>query len=60
MIPFMARIFSIVDVWDALTSNRPYRKAVDPAEVRQYIHGQAGAHFDPRLVDAFLGMDLAT
>jgi putative nucleotidyltransferase with HDIG domain len=53
-IPFMARIFSIVDVWDALTSNRPYRKPVDPAEVRQYIREQSGTYFDPRLVDAFL------
>jgi putative nucleotidyltransferase with HDIG domain len=58
-IPFMARIFSIVDVWDALTSNRPYRKPVDPAEVRQYIREQSGLHFDPQLVDAFLGMNLA-
>lgn len=60
IIPFAARIFAIVDVWDALTSDRPYRKAVDPAEVRLYIQGQAGAHFDPHLVGVFLGLDLAT
>ena len=58
-IPFMARIFSIVDVWDALTSNRPYRKSVEPVEVRKYIREQSGTYFDPRLVDAFLGINLA-
>ena len=58
-IPFNARIFSIVDVWDALTSNRPYREAVDPNEVRQYIREQSGTHFDPQVVDAFLGLSLA-
>ena len=58
-IPFKARIFSIVDVWDAMTSDRVYRKALAPAEARRYIHEQSGSYFDPQLVDAFLGMDLA-
>ena len=55
-IPFAARIFAIVDVWDALTSERPYRKPLDPAEVRKHIQEQSGKHFDPRVVDAFLSL----
>ncbi len=55
-IPFAARIFSVVDVWDALTSNRPYREPMDFAEVRQHIRERAGSHFDPQVVDVFLGM----
>ena len=54
-IPLSARIFSVVDVWDALTSHRPYRTPLDPAEARQYIREQSGIHFDPRIVDVFLG-----
>ena len=55
-IPFAARIFSIADVWDALTSDRPYRKRVKPEDVRSYLRGQSGTHFDPQVVDAFLSM----
>jgi HD-GYP domain-containing protein (c-di-GMP phosphodiesterase class II) len=55
-IPFGARIFAIADVWDALTSDRPYRKGVKPADVRTHLHQQAGSHFDPQVVDAFLQM----
>jgi putative two-component system response regulator len=55
-IPFAARIFSVVDVWDALTSNRPYREPMDTAEVRQLIREGSGKHFDPQVVDAFLAM----
>jgi len=57
-IPFAARIFSVVDVWDALVSNRPYRVGLNPAEVRESIRGQSGIHFEPRIVDAFLNMDV--
>jgi putative nucleotidyltransferase with HDIG domain len=53
-IPFAARIFAIVDVWDALTSERPYRDPLEPEEVRIYIQGESGKHFDPRVVKAFL------
>ncbi len=56
-IPLPARIFSVVDVWDALTSNRPYRKPMPLEEVRQYIGKQAGVHFDPHIVEVFLQMD---
>lgn len=55
-IPFSARIFAVVDVWDALVSDRPYRKAMDPGEVRDNIRAQSGLHFDPQVVDAFLAM----
>ena len=56
-IPFAARIFAVVDVWDALTSNRPYRTPVDPLEVRCHIREGSGSHFDPRVVEAFLGLN---
>ena len=53
-IPFEARIFAVVDVWDALTSIRPYREAWTPEKTRAYITAQSGTHFDPKVVDAFL------
>jgi putative nucleotidyltransferase with HDIG domain len=55
-IPLAARIFSVVDVWDALTSDRPYREPLDRAEVRRHIREEAGSHFDPKVVDVFLKM----
>ncbi len=55
-IPLAARIFAVVDVWDALTSDRPYRKAWSRAEALAYIEEQAGEHFDPQVVDAFLSL----
>lgn len=53
-IPLAARIFAVVDVWDALRSDRPYRKAWDEEKARAYIREQAGKHFDPQVVEAFL------
>lgn len=53
-IPLEARIFAIVDVWDALTSDRPYRKAWSCKEALQYITEQRGKHFDPEVTDIFL------
>ncbi len=50
-IPLTARIFAIVDVWDALSHDRPYRKAWPTERVNAYIFAQAGKHFDPRLVE---------
>jgi putative nucleotidyltransferase with HDIG domain len=55
-IPFAARIFAVVDVWDALTSERPYRKPLAPEEVRKHIREQSGKHFEPRVVEAFLSL----
>jgi len=53
-IPLVARIFAIVDVWDALTNNRTYRKKWTKQTARQYIKEQSGKHFDPQIVDIFL------
>jgi len=53
-IPLAARIFAIVDVWDALNSDRPYRKAWPEEKVINYIKNQSGKHFDPKVVEAFL------
>jgi putative nucleotidyltransferase with HDIG domain/PAS domain S-box-containing protein len=54
-IPLAARIFSVVDVWDALLSDRPYRGAWPRETVIDYLREQAGAHFDPDVVHIFLG-----
>jgi putative nucleotidyltransferase with HDIG domain len=53
-IPFAARIFAVVDVWDALISDRPYRPAWSKDKARNYIRNQSGKQFDSRVVDAFL------
>jgi len=55
-IPLAARLFAVVDVWDALTSDRPYRPAWSQAKVLEYIQDQSGKHFDPQVVIAFLEM----
>jgi len=55
-IPFAARLFAVVDVYDALTSDRPYRAAWSKEKALQYISEQSGKHFDPRVVDAFLSL----
>ncbi len=52
-IPLAARIFAVVDVWDALTSNRPYRPAWPEEAASLYLQNQAGRQLDPRVVDAF-------
>jgi putative nucleotidyltransferase with HDIG domain len=56
-IPFAARIFAVVDVWDALTSTRRYRERLEPDKVREIIRSESGKHFDPRVVDAFLEIE---
>jgi PAS domain S-box-containing protein len=52
-IPLPARIFAVADVWDALTSDRPYRSAWTENEADDYILNEAGKHFDPQVVDYF-------
>ena len=52
-IPLMARIFSVVDVWDALRTDRPYRFAWPEEKVFNYIKECSGTHFDPQVVKAF-------
>jgi PAS domain S-box-containing protein len=56
-IPLAARIFAVVDVWDALTSDRPYREAMKPDEAFELILSQSGKHFDPVIVDLFKNLD---
>ncbi len=53
-IPLAARIFTVVDVWDALNTDRVYRKAWSREESIQYIRSQSGKLFDPQVVDLFL------
>jgi HD-GYP domain-containing protein (c-di-GMP phosphodiesterase class II) len=53
-IPLAARIFTIVDVWDALRSNRPYRKAWSVKKTIAYLQQQAEKDFDPELVNRFV------
>ena len=55
-IPLPARIFAIVDVWDALRSDRPYREAWSKEKTLAHIREDSGKHFDPQVVDAFIKM----
>ena len=55
-IPLAARLFAIIDVWDALHSDRSYRRAWGKEQVDDYIHEEAGKHFDPDVVDVFFGL----
>ncbi len=52
-IPLAARIFAVADVYDALVSDRPYRKAISKAEAIAYIREQSGKHFDSKVVELF-------
>ncbi|MBF8277055.1 MAG: putative signaling protein [Candidatus Brocadiaceae bacterium] len=56
-IPLVARLFAVVDVWDALRYERPYRKGWSDEKVCEYIHSHAGTHFDPEVVKVFLRME---
>ena len=53
-IPLVARIFAIIDVFNAITSERPYRKPWSKEKAIDYIHEQSGKHFDPEVVEVFL------
>jgi putative nucleotidyltransferase with HDIG domain len=55
-IPLGARVFAIVDVWDALTSDRPYRDALSFDDTLKHILKESGTHFDPQVVEAFKKM----
>ncbi|MCL4560980.1 MAG: GAF domain-containing protein [Chloroflexi bacterium] len=55
-IPLEARIFAVVDVWDALNSDRPYRKAWPDHKIRAYIEANKGIEFDPEVVAAFIDL----
>jgi HD-GYP domain-containing protein (c-di-GMP phosphodiesterase class II) len=56
-IPLAARVFSVADVLDALTTDRPYRPAFSLSYARAMITAESGTHFDPRVVDAFNSID---
>jgi len=60
LIPVAARIFAVADVWDALTNDRPYRKAWPPSKAIEYIREKSGTYFDPKIVEVFLGLILGT
>jgi len=53
-IPLEARIFAIIDVYDALSHDRPYRKAWPKQKVIEYILAESGKHFDPNVVEIFI------
>lgn len=53
-IPIAARLFAVADVWDALTSDRPYRPAWSREQALDFIREQSGSHFDPQAVELFL------
>jgi HD-GYP domain-containing protein (c-di-GMP phosphodiesterase class II) len=55
-IPIAARIFAVVDTWDSVLSDRPYRKAQTEPEARKILQEGRGTQFDPQVVDAFLEM----
>ena len=57
-IPLVARVFAVVDVWDALTSDRPYRSAWTKEKAYEQIQAEAGTHFDPHIVEVFLASDI--
>ncbi len=57
-IPLPARIFAVIDVWDAMSSDRPYRKALPEPEVCAYLIEAKGVHFDARVVEAFFDLML--
>ena len=57
-IPLAARIFAVVDVWDAITSDRPHRKAWPDSQASEYLRNQAGRQFDPEVVITFLDAEI--
>ena len=56
-IPLAARVFAVADVWDALRSDRPYRRGWEEEKVRDHLRQQSGIHFDPKVVEVFLGLE---
>jgi putative two-component system response regulator len=55
-IPLVARLFAIVDVWDALSTDRPYRKKMPRSEVIKYLRDNSGKLFDSKLVEVFMSV----
>jgi PAS domain S-box-containing protein len=59
-LPLFARFFAIVDVWDALSSDRPYRKPMPPYEIIDYLKKESGRLFDPYIIEKFLPLITST
>jgi HD-GYP domain-containing protein (c-di-GMP phosphodiesterase class II) len=59
-IPLPARLFSVVDVWDALRSDRPYRTSWPEERVLEHLVSLSGSHFDPEAVEAFIELRRAS
>jgi PAS domain S-box-containing protein len=59
-IPLHARLFAVVDVWDALSSDRPYRKGLPSKEIVEYLQKEAGRLFDPEIVEIFIPLIMET
>jgi len=59
-IPFEARLFAVIDAYDALTSDRPYRAAMSHDDAIAILHRDSGSHFDPAMVEAFETMMAAS
>lgn len=57
-IPLLARIVTVSDVWDAITSDRPYRKAMSVRQAMTLVQSESGKHFDPNIVDTFMALGL--
>jgi HD-GYP domain-containing protein (c-di-GMP phosphodiesterase class II) len=57
-IPLAARIFAVVDIWDALSFDRPYNKAWNDSAIRQHLLSLSGKQLDAHVVEAFLKLDL--
>ena len=57
-IPLAARIFAVVDAYDAITNDQPYRDAMTPEAAHAEIQSKAGLHFDPDVAAAFLTLEL--
>lgn len=55
-IPLGARIIAVVDCFDAMTTDRPYRRALAADDAREVLRTERGAQFDPRVVDTFLAV----
>jgi putative nucleotidyltransferase with HDIG domain len=53
-IPLAARLFAVVDVWDAITSDRSYRPAWSDEKALEFIKAESGKHFDPKVVEKFI------